>query len=89
MNVKGLLERIRSHMVDDANNAWTWASIHCALIMGVITAYFSEPANWSSLASTFYSVPPEYRAFVPPILGFIVAFIPTALRLWKQGKTNA
>ena len=85
----GLLAKIRSHLVDDARQCWTWASIHWALLLGAVTTYFSEPSNWSSLASTFYSIPPEYRVFVPPAFGFLVAVIPIALRLWKQGKTNA
>jgi hypothetical protein len=67
---------------------WTFTSVHYVLVLGAITTYFSEPSNWSSLASTFYSIPPEYRGFVPPALGFLVGIVPVVLRLWNQGKKN-
>jgi hypothetical protein len=83
-----LLAKIRSHLVDDVRDCWKWASVHWAIIVGGVTTYFAEPSNWSTVASTFYSIPPEYRMFVPPAFGFLVAVVPVLLRVWNQGKKN-
>lgn len=75
--------KIRSHLVEDYRRCWKWTTTHVAVVIGLVSAYFAEPSNWSSIASTFYSIPPEYRIIVPPVVGILVAFIPVALRAWK------
>ena len=84
-----LLAKLRTHLVDDARHCWTWASVHCAVIFGGAAAYCADPNNWSTISSTLYGIPEEYRRFIPAGVGFLVAFVPIALRMWKQGKTNA
>lgn len=85
MTLTGFIEKVRSHLVDDVEDCWRWASVHVAIISGGIAAYCADPNNWSGISGTLYSIPAEYRAFIPPALGFVVAFVPIAMRCWKQG----
>lgn len=88
MSDKNILARIRSRFVDNWADCWRWASVRLAVVFGAVVAYFSEPSNWASMASAFYEISPEYRWFVPPLLGFAVAFVPIVLRIWEQGQKH-
>jgi hypothetical protein len=83
-----ILARIRSHLVDDVRRVWTWATTYWHLIFGAVTAYCADPSNWSAISSTFYSIPAEYRMFVPYGVGFFIGVIPILLRIWKQPRRN-
>src|SRR5690606_34890708 len=80
---------IRSRLVDDWNQALRWWSVRLALLGGLIVGLVTDPGNALMIVNLLYSMPPEYRWFVSPVVGFAVAAIPILLRLWKQPQDKA
>lgn len=74
------------HLVADWRRWWKLWSVQLGLALGALVALFGDPQTWVSIAQDLYSIPPEYRWFVPRIVGFAIGFAPTILRLWNQAK---
>lgn len=75
-----------AHLIPQWRAAFKLWSVRLAGLFGLIGAYFSDPANAAAWITTLYGIPPEFRKFIPVAAFFLLAAIPTVVRLWSQSK---
>ena len=77
-----MIERIKAKLIDDWCKAYKFASVWLAALAGVLTTLMvANPGLFIALATY---LPAGWRPVGALVIGFLVAAVPTIVRLWKQ-----
>jgi hypothetical protein len=63
-------------------SSWRWLSMQLNVLASLLVAYVL--ASPEVLLTTLNQLPPEIRAYFPPMAGFVLFALVALARLWKQ-----